>query len=375
MRPNNKSREYLHGLDGWRAIAVLLVLAGHAPSIVADRFDMLQAGAGLGVRIFFSISGLLICSRLLDEEERCGSISLRGFYMRRVFRILPASCVYLAALVVLGSLGVVAFDWSSWRAALLFYRNYWSYWHGVDAASWFTAHFWSLSVEEHFYFLLPSLLLFFPKVRGRLLLLLSVVSFGWMFVYVTEPEASRRFLWEQRTEFCLMSLLLAAWFALQLRRPGVRAWCQRWLSPWLGVLLVGMCVTRWFHPFPSLAENELLGTFLKSVLLPLTLVSFVLHPESVLTRLWELPALRFIGRISYSLYLWQQLFLCPDEGVALWRNHWLRQPPVAIACTFVCAVLSYRFIETPLIAYGRKFAGSRTPGPDPLAEPLHAHSV
>ena len=370
MRPNEHSKDYLHGLDGWRAIAVMLVVFGHSPQLPGP-LHSLQSGGGLGVRIFFAISGLLICSRLLDEEARFGKISLRNFYLRRVFRILPASTVYLLTLAILGAFAVIPFAWSPWVAGLFFYRNYWSYFHGVDPASWFTAHFWSLSVEEHFYFLLPSIMLFFPRLRTWALGLLSVLSFGWACLYVQQTHSDVTPLWEQRTEFSLVALLVASLFALWLRNSRFRAACERWLNPWVGLVLCALCVTRWIHPFHHLPQNELLGLATKSLLFPLALISLILHPRNIVTRLFDTAPARFVGKISYSLYLWQSLFLTLGEDYSSWPIHPLQKPFVGIACTFACAIASYYFIETPLISAGRRFIASlpaRQPLPIP-AEP------
>src|SRR5207248_5891757 len=102
---------------------------------------------------FFAISGYLICTRLLVEEETTGSISLRSFYIRRVFRILPPAYVYLAVVAGLSAAGMIAAAWTDIASAALFYSNY------IEPRSWFTGHFWSLAMEEHFYLLWPPLLL------------------------------------------------------------------------------------------------------------------------------------------------------------------------------------------------------------------------
>ncbi len=96
---------YLPTLDGWRAIAILLVMSDHVKALQPGRSSPAYVpGLGrFGVEIFFAISGLLICSRLLDEEEKTGKIGLKPFYIRRFFRIQPAALLYLLAVLVLTS--------------------------------------------------------------------------------------------------------------------------------------------------------------------------------------------------------------------------------------------------------------------------------
>lgn len=144
---------YLPSLDGWRAIAISAVLLDHS-AVLPWRFARhhLQNKGADGVWLFFAISGLLICSRLLNEEKRNGKISLPNFYIRRSFRIFPASFTFLAILLGLEALKIIPLNHSAWLSALLFCRNYWSYFmQSGDSGTWFTSHFWSLAVEEHFY--------------------------------------------------------------------------------------------------------------------------------------------------------------------------------------------------------------------------------
>src|SRR5579863_595725 len=146
---------HLPTLDGWRAVAIAMVLFCHArlPHGFLAPFSMYGA---LGVDLFFAISGFIITYRLLDEHRLTGTISLRAFYTRRAFRILPAALAFLACISVLGlAWHVIPLDKSQIAASLFFFRNYYS---SPVAQSWYTGHFWSLSVEEHFYLLWPGLL-------------------------------------------------------------------------------------------------------------------------------------------------------------------------------------------------------------------------
>src|SRR5690242_186530 len=112
---------YLPTLDGWRAFAVLAVIFSHAPlptkllDHVPHWFLTVKSGGGeKGVQLFFAISGFLITSRLMEEWNCFGRISLKRFYIRRVFRILPPAITYLLTIAVLGGLGVVSIQWKYW---------------------------------------------------------------------------------------------------------------------------------------------------------------------------------------------------------------------------------------------------------------------
>jgi len=374
VRPDQNSASYLPGLDGWRALAVILVILDHCQPLPSF-FHPLQSRGTLGVEIFFAISGLLICTRLLAEEARYGKISIGNFYIRRAFRILPASALYLGILTLLGAAAIIPFERSSWLASLFFYRNYYSYFCGVYATGWFTAHFWSLSVEEHFYFLLPSILLFFPRTRQWILAVLSVISLGWLYYYAanTSENILNVAYWSQRTEFRLACLLIPALFALALVNPRFKQKATRFLPAWLGLILMLAClshnVLEFLASFSSFAVGLLWLTALKSTLFPLILISTILHPRSFLTRFLELSPLRFVGRISYSLYLWQTLFLTRDITFAAYPIHVLEHPAIGIACTFACAIASYYFVETPFIRLARNFLKKPAPhNRNPLQE-------
>src|SRR6202012_4015158 len=104
--------------------------------------------------LFFAISGLLICSRLLEEESKAGHISVSAFYIRRFFRILPAAAFYLLVIAVLAVVRVIPVFPLDWLASLFFFRNYLMLRqylnHSPLSLPWYTGDFWSLSMEEHF---------------------------------------------------------------------------------------------------------------------------------------------------------------------------------------------------------------------------------
>jgi len=180
---------------------------------------------GKGVTRFFGISGFLITWRLLEEKEKSGAISIRAFYVPRACRILPVSTMYLPVVGLLALGGFLTVNPHSWLSAVLFYRDY------SNTADWFIGHFWSLSVEEHFYFFWPALLVFLGlkrAVRGACLLTLAVAlwrwlewSHGWIGRYL--PAGGFWF----RTDTQLDAFLCACIVAVLCFNRGVS------LSPWV----------------------------------------------------------------------------------------------------------------------------------------------
>lgn len=365
MRPAEHSRAYIPSLDGWRAVAILIVLLDHCETLSNPVLRHLQGHGMAGVWLFFAISGLLICSRMLDEESSRGRISLRRFYQRRAFRILPAAFTYLCLLAVLGAANILPFDLPAWTASAFFYRNYWHFFHGAPPQAWFSSHFWSLSVEEHFYLLLPVIMVFLPRWRKYALSLLVLVSSGWLVWYAMHaPHTTHHVFFEQRTEFCLCALLVPALLAMWLRSTRFKRYAVMVLPPWVGILCGAVTLIGFQFSRPDMYWAQ--TALLRSVFFPLMVLSTVLHPESWLTGLLELRPVRFIGRISYSLYLWHALFLTRDLQ---FRGplHRLQHPVVGMACSLGCAVVSYYVIERPFVRLGARVAtGVRNSVPSEL---------
>ena len=290
---------YIPALDGWRALAVTAVILYHGVPLTS-KWSGLTGYGYLGVDFFFGISGFLICSRLLEEEQLHGRISLKKFYIRRAFRILPPAFLFLIIAGCLGVLGLIALTRSELFSSAFFFRNYLP----VKNAGWYTGHFWSLAVEEHFYLLWPGLLVLFGTVRARWIApLLGIGVAGWrgldhhfnifLRLFPSLPGVDR-------TDLCLDGLIWGCVLALFLREKANRDFLSKWLTIPVWLIVTAMFVLMFWLQLPSTAAA-------KTILIPLVLAA-VLHSTSIVGKFLELSPLRWIGRISYSLYLWQQLF-------------------------------------------------------------------
>lgn len=339
---------YVPTLDGWRCLAILLVILYHATPPTSAFYPIARHGLR-GVDIFFSISGFLICSRLLDEEQRLGTIRLASFYVRRAFRILPPAFLYIAVVVLLGGVGILtpvpALEWIS---ALFFFRNYLP---TSVARTEYTGHYWSLSVEEHFYLFFPGLLVLLGATRARLAVpALALLVVAWRtidgrldLVSLILPTAFPTL----RTDRCLDTLLLGCALALLVQHQPARRWLARLVnSPaWYGLVAVYAAVM--VYP-PRLSQ------FINALLVPLILYGTVTRPERAVSRLLELSPVRWIGRLSYSFYIWQTLFF-----VGRFRPpDFLQSFPVNAICVLGIATCSYYLVEKPMIAYGRRVTRS-----------------
>lgn len=363
---------YLPTLDGWRAVAIGLVLLTHDRVYQMGQFStgLIHAGHGHGqggVELFFCISGILICSRLLVEEWLTGTISLQNFYLRRCFRIQPAAWVYLSFVAALMGTSVLVHAYDGIGYALLMVRNYFPL--HFSPRYWYTDHFWSLSVEEHFYLFLPLFLLMVR--RRRVVMLLGLVLLLTLWTRFVGQHPALQFGWQLtlRTDFAARQLLLSSAVAVALALPAFRAWCERWVRPVAALPLAAAIfwLAAW-HIGQASASAALLAY-------PLMIVSTLLHPKSVVGRVLEWAPVRLIGRMSYSIYLWQMPFFPffypiaePHSRLLLvLSNTWLRYPTV-----FALSVMSYYFIEKPSIRLGHQIVASPVPGRDEAATALPA---
>jgi peptidoglycan/LPS O-acetylase OafA/YrhL len=384
-----KKTGYLASLDGWRAIAILGVLATHDRTIGSPLYLYMGYG-GYGVYLFFAISGFLISTRILEEERLTGHFDIRRFYIRRVLRIQPAALAYLGAAALLMLVGIVHDSWFSWVTALFLVNNFTYHdWSPLVI----TGHFWTLAVEEHFYILLSLTLLIFRRYRllaVGLLLAAAIVAptLYWAIDAVFRPLGIRPSDAPRSTEWQIGPLILAAFVAVLMRRAEAVRAVRMVLRPWVAffatpVLMVAHnTLMQWVNHAPRVSPFRYLKLqvdFVAFYVLILWVVATVFHPASLTTRLLETRLLRFIGRISYSLYLWHVMIFYllrdvlfgangPLGHLAGHRTYILLERPFRLALSFGVATLSYYYIEKPLIRIGHKLAPPATPGRPELAD-------
>jgi peptidoglycan/LPS O-acetylase OafA/YrhL len=314
-------------LDGFRAVAVLSVMTGHTLLFKVGVSGALSNVAGsaavTGVEIFFLISGYVITLLLLLERER-SAVDLRAFYVRRVLRIIPAFYVYLAAVAVLSLVGYVATPRADLAASASFLCN-----TGLPC-SWFVGHSWSLAVEEQFYLVWPSvfLLLAFRRLVPVLLAIaggLLALSLARGFV----PFANN------------MSFLYIAIGALVACSSRLQSWVLARIGPaqWLALAIALLAGILFLPDRLMLAGKPML---LAGLVFGAGNASLV---REVLTRRW----VQMVGKMSYSLYLWQELFLARAD------SYHGAAPLVLVLLLPVVAWLSWRFIEVPGMAAGRAY--------------------
>ena len=355
-----KKRRYITGLDGIRAIAVIMVLAYHL------KLALFKSGF-LGVTVFFVLSGYLITGILISEVEEEGTIDLKNFWLRRIRRLVPA-VMSMAVVIIFVSAVVNRIIFTKgckdFLASVLGFNNWWqifnkvSYFEAAGVPSPFT-HCWSLAIETQFYLIYPLILLGIYKLvksrgegrakRGLLFagvtLLLALISVILMIVlFDPQQDASRVYYGTDTRAFSLLfGALLAILWEYQMVPRRLSASVNMVLgSVSFAVLLVMTIAINGSSNF-WYRGGQFFGT-----ILTVLMVYAVSGRKTWLSRFLSNPVLKWIGDRSYSIYLWHYpIILLISKGIkASW---WITL--IEIVLSVVLAELSYRFIETP-IRYG-----------------------
>jgi peptidoglycan/LPS O-acetylase OafA/YrhL len=351
------ARRHLLALDGLRAVAVLTVIVYH--------FGIDAVPGDLGVSLFFVLSGFLITWLLIAERRATGNVSLRAFYTRRVLRIFPAYYAFVAV-----SFALDHWRGSSWPhglmpAALLYYVNYFNGLHDNPATSLF--HAWSLAIEEQFYILWPLCFLLLMRRGARsftiaLVALIAGVLLWRSYLYLDRGVGAAYVYnaFDTRFDNLAIGCLLAVWLAQdRYARPANAVGRYAWL-PLVTVALLLVSRTR-----TPLAYHYTLGFTVDAVLLAILIVQMLQWHPSRGWRWLEYPAVRYLGIISYGMYLYHQWGLGAGRHIPSFSP--VEQLGAGIVATIIAATGSYYVIERPFLALKRRFERGRSAAGAPSA--------
>lgn len=364
-QPESKSslpaKSRLPSLDGWRALSILLVLGGHSERVyhyspkwlpVFHWFD-----GGLGVLCFFVISGFLITWLMLVENDRLGRISLKHFYIRRALRILPVFYTFLLTVAALQYFTPYSQNWVEWIGNLTFTQNF------IDSPHT-TGHLWSLSVEEQFYLLWPVTLVCLIKcgannrhILGFLALPLLAAPFCRV---LGHNPSSTMFvpLLAGRSFFSYFDLLAVgcacAVYLANVRRRD----CQKTIfhTHRRAILFAGLVLVLIPYVLDNINDSHLILRILRVTVIPsfealgfaLLMLQSVFLPDWGIYRILNWRWVCQIGVLSYSIYIWQQIF-CNKPGVLGLGPVWWMSFPGWLVPVFVVSFISYYGLERPIL--------------------------
>ena len=352
--PGGHSSEFRYkpALDGLRAIAVLSVLAYHFGADWAK-------GGFLGVDMFFVLSGYLITSLLLVEWGRTGRIQFAAFWARRARRLLPALFLVLIVVAIWARIELPSNQWESLRGDSLWTFFYGANWHFIAAGqSYFSStpsplrHTWSLAIEEQFYLVWPLIVLGALHVaRGKQWLLTTVCGVGivgsFVVMQATYTEGSDPSRPYYGTDARASQLLVGALLGILLLRWTPTSRAARLALQW-AALVAAVVIVFAFVDASDTGRTLYYGGFLVfAVCTAIVVAAVVQTTQSPLKAALSLAPIRWVGRISYGVYLWHwPIAVALDgqrTGITGWELDLLR-----VAATFAVAALSYYLVELPI---------------------------
>lgn len=332
-------------LDGLRAISILIVLLAH---FVDGRIFP----GGIGVYVFFVISGFLITRLLLAERDSTGSVSLKLFYARRICRLYPVILVFSGVVILLHlSLGR-HYNLLEPASALGYFANYYYVFldtHGLKPQMPFEV-FWSLSLEEHFYILFPITLVLLKGNPVRLMRVVIALCLGCLLLRMSgawlHPEDLGTLTFYALSQYRLDSIGFGVLIALACQMPEGRAALLRLTRPAFPAIAAATILACLVIRDPWFRETwryTLLGLSIA------VLMSAVLFGERyrLAHRFLNTAIMRWIGRLSYSLYVWHEgvASFLPIQDLPAWR-----QSVICLVASFGAAAVSYYGVEQPFLA-------------------------
>lgn len=332
------SQPNIPAFDGMRAVAVFLVIGYH--------FGLPGVPGAHGVLNFFVLSGFLITWILLKENDRTGGISLKAFYRRRVIRIFPAFYAYWFLLVAMLLVTGRNVHWPHAISSFFYVTNYYNAING-DPNTGFS-HTWSLAIEEQFYLLWPLLLLLLRNNLARLTkVLIGIILTVWIYRAILVFGFDVRQSWlfasfDTRVD----SLMVGCLLAVTIKRGVLTNWWRRFLSWWWAPALLLAFLSLSVFDGPKVLERyrDVLGFAFEPLMMAGLMTLIVVHHQRWWGRWLNWGWVRYLGRISYSLYLYQQITLDPVRK-ALHAFPEAVQFAGAVLVTVIVASGSYWIIE------------------------------
>ena len=347
-------------LDGIRGIAILLVFTFHMTPV-------LLLGGRIGVDLFFVLSGFLITWTLLQEQRLTGSISLKNFYMRRILRLVPPLVTVIAFVMTFVWLKGTAeqISLAIWNSigALLYFFNWQVVWEAPNVLNHerMYSHIWSLSVEEQFYTVWPLVVVgmftFGAPRRAWLALALAgifVPSVWRALRWLQEPSPLVYVQTHLRADGLMWGALAAILIDLRIVPTGK----LRKVASWAGVpALLGLFVIASFEGLEN-GFFYLVGFALVGLCSSVLIYTSVVCPLPPLARALAFRPLRWIGGISYGLYLWHWPII---RIVAGWELPQVATIAAEYSISFAIATVSYYSMEQPILRLKKRFTPEIAP--------------
>lgn len=344
-------------LDGLRAVSILIVLNTHAtltgsyPKSISKFIPFI---GDFGVTVFFVISGFLITSLLIKEKENQGKIDLGNFYIRRVLRIFPVYFLFLGVVLLIDNFQRLSIPQNFYLHALTYTTNFnlsemWTYDGHIH---WLLGHTWSLAVEEQFYLFWPFILLLDRKKVVWIICILLVLSpITRVMTVLFRPYKHFFFADFFNYSDSIMWGALIAYIWEYKSNIITKKLSYHW-----GIRVIVLVVLIGLNKFGNHLPPSFLAPFervIVSAFVGYLMISVIVVKDDWVYKILNHRLVTAVGVISYSLYVWQQIFLYDANW--LHGDVWYRQFPVNILIVFIVATLSYRLYEKQFLQLKKRF--------------------
>lgn len=350
--PTEFQTSYLKSLDGLRGVAIIIVILSHCSKVTGwNPIDAVD-----GVEIFFVISGFLITTLLIKEKIKNDVISLKRFYLRRFIRIFPVAYLFVFVLFLLNLYFKLGISVTSFLTSLFYLKNL----PIPNGEEWYSGHFWSLSVEEQFYLIFPFLLSFsINKYTSFIVLfILFITILGYLAEHRVGVFYTNKII--HVVTFVLNSVLFGR------GTVSILIGSLSSILVYKKIIIINKLPNSYFltavlfvagvfiRDERSVIYVPTLSKFLFSIIIAFLILINLQEKENFFSFILNTRILKQIGILSYSLYIWQQLFTYNQP----WKNVY---PPYSnsiylnIPLLFVVAMMSYNLYEKRFLLLKNKF--------------------
>lgn len=352
-----KQKNRIDYLDGIRGFAILLVIIGHGTKVISNespwkKIFIFFGNEYLGVEIFFVLSGFLITKLLLNEYNKNGNIDIKKFFIKRILRIFPVFYLYVFVVYLMKVGGILIIKTSVFFIAIIYLFNYRPMFPiEYSNGEWYLKHLWSLSMEEQFYIIWPFLILLFsfkkmPAVVIFLLLIFPIFRLL-NYYYLPDYRGNMNYMFHTAGDCilygCLGSLLLNFNFDFVKKFLNIFETYKMHILAFIYLFFLSPMLQTYWLPTK--------GGFITHILDPLCIICLIIWLVESKDKLWSLFNNKFmitLGVYSYSIYIWQQLFLTKLNTTLSGMF------PLNYIVTFLVAWLSYNLVEKQFLKLKRK---------------------
>jgi peptidoglycan/LPS O-acetylase OafA/YrhL len=344
----------IKGFDGVRGLAVISVVLTHTGfwTYLVDRNYLDEALLPLlygatAVQVFFILSGFLITLLLINEYEKTGTVSIKKFIIRRTLRIFPLYILFLIIATLLHVFGRNVTSWSSLFYAYLYIYNF----VPTKIYTFFLGHTWSLAVEEHFYIIWPIVYFIFRKMTKILVFLIIISILASIVVYyqLYLTELSNKYFINRWSFIAGYDIALGCMGAIIMRSSSYMIYLNILFKKNI-IFIFGMLVyissvflygNYWF-------VDKVLSGYVRSIGILIMIIWLFSNQDGFIVKVLEFSPLKYIGLISYGIYMYQGLFLATGP----YRDpsqSWPLDPSIGIILVVISAPLSYQYFEKPFL--------------------------